>query len=199
MGYITNFNGRIKLDRKLTPEQAAYLRKFAETRRMKRDARITAGRPDPIRHAVGLPTGIEGEFFVGADGSFGQEMRDAPGLLDANTPPQTQPGLWCQWTVSDDQQGIEWDEGEKFYAYAAWLSYIIENFLKPWGYTANGEIHWQGENSNDSGTILVVNNKITSFSGDSPLFDLAVAGHKIVGDWESYDRPSFDDLYEEDY
>jgi len=25
------------------------------------------------------------------------------------------PGIWCQWTVGDDNRSIVWDQGEKFY------------------------------------------------------------------------------------
>jgi hypothetical protein len=31
------------------------------------------------------------------------------------------PGFWCQWVPSADGCGIEWDGGEKFYAYDKWL------------------------------------------------------------------------------
>jgi hypothetical protein len=37
MGYTTDFSGEFKLDKPLTDEQAIYVNKFADTRRMKRD------------------------------------------------------------------------------------------------------------------------------------------------------------------
>lgn len=82
-------------------------------------------------------------------------------ILDNNRPSKTQPGLWCQWTPNKDGTAIEWDGGEKFYEYTAWLQYIIDKFLIPWGYELNGEVTYQGEGFGDSGTIRVVGNVVT--------------------------------------
>lgn len=57
---------------------------------------------------------------------------------------------------------VEWDGGEKFYDYVDWLWYIIEHFLKPWGYTVNGEVRWCGEDDEDRGTIVVVDNEVST-------------------------------------
>jgi hypothetical protein len=164
MGYTTDFWGEFKLDKKLTPEHAAYLRKFNDTRRMQRDAEKTAKRPDPVREAVGLPVGIEGGYFVGAGDHAGQEHSED--VLEYNSPPSGQPGLWCQWTVGEDEQSIVWDEGEKFYSYIGWLKYIIEHFLKPWGYLVNGATGWQGEDADDFGKIIVENNRVRYCIGE---------------------------------
>jgi hypothetical protein len=53
---------------------------------------------------------------------------------------------------------IEWDGGEKFYEYEDWLIYIICNFLVPNGYILNGEVSFQGEDSEDAGTLIVKDN-----------------------------------------
>ena len=163
MGYTTDFYGSFELDKPLKPEHAAYLRQFAATRRMKRNAEITATRPDSLRQAVGLPVGDEGGFFVGAEGMAGQE--DSPDVIDYNSPPVGQPGLWCQWVPSDLGQHIEWDGSEKFYDYIEWLEYIIEKFLAPWGYVLNGSVEWKGEDYIDLGLIEVVNNKVSTKQG----------------------------------
>jgi len=68
VGYTTDFNGEFSLDKQLSDEHYEYLLKFSETRRMKRDAVKVAHLKDPVREAVGLDVGIEGEFFVGAKG-----------------------------------------------------------------------------------------------------------------------------------
>ena len=73
----------------------------------------------------------------------------------------TQPSLWCQWIPTEDNMGIEWDGGEKFYCYDEWLTYIIDNFLKPWGITLSGEVEYQGEDNDDRGKIIVVDNVVT--------------------------------------
>ena len=153
MGYDTTFDGVFKLDKPLATEHALYLKKFSETRRMRRDSTKAAELSDPVREAVGLEIGNQGEFYVGADGFMGQDRDES--ILDYNYPPSTQPGLWCQWVPSQDGTGIEWDCNEKFYHYIQWLSYIIVNFLKPWGYVLNGKVCWRGEDFEDTGAIIV--------------------------------------------
>lgn len=75
------------------------------------------------------------------------------------------PGFWCQWRPTDDGEYLEWDGGEKFYDYVAWLNYLIANFVEPWGLTLNGSIEWQGEESDDLGRIDVNNNVVTTKQG----------------------------------
>lgn len=197
MGYTTNFSGAFKLDKPLTEAQAAYINRFSGSRRMKRQASIAATFPDPLREAVGLPIGTEGEFYVGSDeldkqplqpgdpripnakdyqgnrawmlkeamgATFAGQRHDAS-VIDYNHPPITQPGLWCQWVVGKDNQTIEWDGSEKFYAYIQWLRYIIANFLQRWNYVLNGEVEWQGEESADFGKIIVKDNVVTTAVG----------------------------------
>lgn len=180
MGYTT-FSGHFTLDAGLTEEQATYLNKFSETRRMSRATGslenlpppkwgrrhhevtvLVEDLPDPVREAVGLPVGTEGAYFVGAGGHAGQ---DADGsILEYNEPPKGQPGLWCQWIVEFDEDGawtiIKWDGGEKFYEYVEWLEYIIDNFLKPWGRKLSGEVEWMGEDRGDFGIIVVKDNDV---------------------------------------
>ncbi len=135
----------------LTPEHAAYLRRFSDTRRMKRDPEVARSLPDPVREAVGLSLGEEAEYFVGGTGWAGQDGDDS--VRDYNTPPGKQPGLWCHWEPNDDRGTIRWDGGEKFYDYVAWLQYLIERFLGPWGYFLDGTVKWQGEDPSDQGVI----------------------------------------------
>lgn len=163
MGYTTDFFGEFKLDEPLTPEHAAYLKKFNETRRMKRDEVKAAKFSDPLREAVGLPVGPEGGYYVNAMGYYGQEG-DAS-VLDYNNSPQGQPGLWCKWTPTKTGDGIQWDGGEKFYDYVEWLKYLIDHFLALWGYTLNGEVKWRGEDPDDYGLIVVKDNTVTIREG----------------------------------
>lgn len=158
MGYSTDFSGKFNLDKPLKSEHFSYLRKFNDTRRMKRDANIASSLQDPVRIMAGLPVGEEGEFFVGGKGFAGQDEDDS--VVDHNSPPKTQPGLWCQWTVNDHANAIVWDGGEKFYHYVEWLQYIIEKFIKPWGYVLNGRVNWEGEDKGDTGVITVVDNVV---------------------------------------
>lgn len=159
MGYSTDFYGELDIVPAMKPEHIAYLLAFNATRRVARKVSLTAKREDPVRIAAGLPLGEDAGYFVGAGGAYGQE--DTPDIKNHNSPPAGQPGLWCQWVPNNEGTAIEWDGGEKFYEYAEWLEYIIEHFLKRWGYTANGSIEWRGEDSGDMGKLAVFNNVLT--------------------------------------
>jgi len=162
MGYHTDFNGSFNLDKPLTAAQVNYLKKFAETRRVKRDiSKLSMPTEDMTHIKVGLPN--KDEYFVDCLGFMGQDKDDS--ILDYNSPPAGQPGLWCQWVPTDDGESIVWDEGEKFYNYVEWIEYIIENFLKPWGYVLNGEVSWNGEEQGDVGIIVVENNEVRTKQG----------------------------------
>lgn len=187
MGYTTDFYGEFQLDKPLTEKHAAYLHKFNETRRMKRDAKIAETLPDPVRIAAGLPIGEEGAYFVGGNGFAGQE--DDRSVIDHNTPPgqlgydggdfnerykenerrekagECQPGLWCQWIPGPDNSYIEWDGNEKFYNYIEWIKYLVTHFLAPWGYKVNGEVEWQGEDREDIGKIIITDNVVAIKDG----------------------------------
>jgi len=162
MGYTTDFYGEFDITPALKPEHRAYLAQFAEIRHMRRDNAKLEGKPDPLREAVGLPLGVEGEFYVGTKDKLASQEWHDESVLDGNREASTQPGLWCQWVPSDDGTALVWDEGEKFYEYEAWLDYLIENFLKPWGYTVSGEVEWQGEDRDDAGLLVVENNVVSA-------------------------------------
>ena len=127
---------------------------------MKRDASKTEALEDKVRVAAGLPVGPDGAYFVGDTKDFGQTQTDS--VTNFNGPPSGQPGLWCQWVPSADGEAIVWDEGEKFYEWEAWLEYIIEHFLKRWGYVLNGQVEWMGEDYDDRGRITVTDNVVKS-------------------------------------
>jgi hypothetical protein len=158
MGCSTEFVGKFEIDPPLDATHILYINKFNKTRRMKRFPRKCEGLYDPLRTAVGLPVGEEAEYFVGGTGNFGQDRDES--ILDYNKPPRTQPGLWCQWEVSEDGRYLQWDGGEKFYEYKKWLEYLIKNFFAVWGRTLNGEVKWQGEDRSDKGVLVVRNNTV---------------------------------------
>jgi hypothetical protein len=144
MGYSTNFTGKFIVSPTLNNEDRIFLTKLAQTRRVKRN--------------VGPEYGVEGEFYVDGKGFCGQDCDET--VINGNQPPATQPGLWCQWIPTEDGTAIEWDGNEKFYNYVEWIEYII-NWLKPKGYVVNGEVEWQGEDSDDFGKIVVVDNVVS--------------------------------------
>lgn len=139
------------MDKPLDDETSTFLKKLAATRRLARKV-------DP-------KYGIEGEYYVEDDESVG--------VVDINTPPSTQPGLWCQWVPTEDNNGIVWDGNEKFYEADKWMAYII-SILANKGYIANGIIEAQGEDTNDHWYLSVSNNKVSVLSSKD-LLDKALA------------------------
>lgn len=115
MGYTTEFRGVIIPDKPITGDVKEFINKLNETRRMKRNLE---------------GYGVEGEFFVGGSGYYGQNNED--NVIDNNKPPSTQPGLWCQWHVNNEGE-IEWDGGEKFFMLVLLL--VLQSFprLVPFG------------------------------------------------------------------
>lgn len=149
MGYTTDFKGQFEITPKLRPEDRKFLKKFSETRRVKRNV-------DP-------KYGVDGEFYVEGKGFMGQD--DDETIIDGNTPPSTQPSLWCQWTPNKAGTALAWDGGEKFYDYVEWLQYLIDKILAPRGYKLNGQVEWKGEDSDDLGIIIVKDNTVTTKTG----------------------------------
>jgi hypothetical protein len=161
MGYSTDFEGRFDITPPLSDLHREYLLKFSDTRRMARDESLTAKRPDPIREAAGLPVGESGCYFVGESGFAGQDSGED--VLEHNTPPPSQPSLWCLWVPTEDGRHLKWDECEKFYEYVRWLRDVIcPQFLERWGYMLNGRVSWIGEDNRDRGTIIVKDNVVTT-------------------------------------
>ena len=144
MGYTTTFSGQFNITPPLSDADRKFLTKLSQTRRMGRN--------------LGPEYGIQGEWYVDSTAPYGQD-HDA-NIIDYNTPPATQPGLWCQWIPTADGSALVWDGGEKFYYYKEWMCYLIEKYLAPRGYTVNGNVTWQGEDPTDTGTISVVNNTV---------------------------------------
>lgn len=133
--------------------------------------------------------GVDGEYFAfdnpNADGwsTFRGQVNDGT-VIDHNTPPgqvpygdksfkdsyaennrreqagECQPGLWCQWIITEDGTELQWDGGEKFYNYVEWLKYLINHFFSKWGILLNGEVYWYGEEDSDKGVIVVKDNVI---------------------------------------
>lgn len=135
MGYTTDFQGQLNFDRVLTNEEVNYIKKFNDSRRMKRDVsklyelyKGEGGNPFLPKEET---YGNEGEYFVGGSGEYGQDRDDS--IIDFNQSPGNvvkgtdedfgtywsrhqkqiedglcQPGLWCQWTVEQQFEGGEY-------------------------------------------------------------------------------------------
>jgi len=152
MGYTTDFYGKFTLNKELDDELFSYLEKFSQSRRMKRDS-------EKLKALYGKDFGVEGEFFVDGE-SFNTSEKVPDTILNYNSSPSTQPGLWCQWTPSPDKKHIVWDGVEKFYRAKDWIIYIIDNFLKPNGYVLNGLVAAKGESSDDFWSIEIKDNEV---------------------------------------
>lgn len=150
MGYQTEFEGHVTISPPLNVEEIEFLKKFADSRRMKR---------------TGGPYFVDGEGFMGqGDGT--------DTVLDHNNPPEGQPGLWCKWEPSSDGHCIEWNEAEKFYDAEKWMKYLIKHFLQPGAlakdtlpflqanHTVNGVIEAQGEDKDDRWDLVVRDNRV---------------------------------------
>ncbi|BAY38077.1 hypothetical protein NIES2111_24210 [Nostoc sp. NIES-2111] len=71
------------------------------------------------------------------------------------------PTYYCQWILTEDRHGLEWDKKEKFYYGKEWLIYLIKNFIEPWGYKLNGESPWYIDDFQEAGIIKVSDNVVT--------------------------------------
>ena len=162
MGYSTEFEGTFKLDKPLKPRHMEYLEVFSDTSHVKFRIDGLAKLPDPLRRSVRLPIGDEGAYFLGITDEI-----DAF-IMDRFQPPRGMPYGLCDWHPSRDGRAIEWNGREKFSHYVEWLAYLIEHFLKRWGYTLNGEVTWEGEDPTDSGIIVVRDNVINVRSDFEP-------------------------------
>ena len=162
MGYTTYFDGAFQFDKPVTDELKSYINKFSDTRRMMRDnGLIQAVYPNWKELCFNGELGRNGEYFIGGTGCCGQDI-DLSVINHNMSDPQ--PGLWCQWVINDNNE-LMWDQGEKFYNYVEWLEYLIEHFFEPSGYVLNGTVFYEGEDSDDFGKIVVINNRVRLFYG----------------------------------
>ena len=163
MGYTTEFDGQIKVEPKLNQKEIDFLIKFSNTRRMEC---------------------VEGPYYVERSGFMGQ---DNGSVVDCNKPPNSQPGLWCQWVPTLDGEHIEWNGSEKFYNSAEWMQYFIDHFigLDPiakkeldflTGHTLTGLIKAQGEEYDDRWSLVVASN-VASKKDDPRLGDKVECPH----------------------
>ena len=157
MGYTTYFNGSLKFNKHVEAWLVEYIDKFSTTRRMQRDPeKVKELFPNWKELCFNGMLGDECEYFVGGAGFYGQDRDES--VINYNRHPFTQSGLWCDWTITETE--LMWNEAEKFYGYEEWLQYLIDNFFAPCGYTLNGDIEWEGEDSSDFGIIHVEDNVI---------------------------------------
>ena len=155
MGYTTTFTGKINITPKLNKKEIDYLKRFGETRRVHRQ---------------------NGPYYATKKGAK-EQGRD---IIDYNSPPEGQPGLWCQWEPTEDGTALQWDGSEKFYSSVEWMQYLIKHFLQEnplakalepnnfkflKGHTLNGTIEARGESQLDLWQLVVTNNVVETKRG----------------------------------
>jgi hypothetical protein len=183
MGYTTDFSGSLCFNKPVAPWLMDYINHFSDSRRMKRDVEMIKDLyPNWGSMCFNGDLGEEGQYFIANIGEF-VSSRDQD-VIDYNKPPAGQPGLWCQWIINNNGE-LEWDGGEKFYNYEEWLDYLIDNFFEPLGYVLNGDIEWQGEESDDFGIIHVVDNMVDMQYGIKITSMSALATEDLVAELKS--------------
>jgi hypothetical protein len=175
MGYTTTFAGSYSIFPKPDKYITEYMRLFSDSRRMGYE------RLNPIY-------GTLGAFYVHNNELKAMNYKVEP--VDGNQPPPGQPGLWCDWFIEKDK--LKWCGREKFYNYDDWLLYLINYFFGPAGYILNGQVSFQGEDSDDKGLIILIDNtmikssgskkrvRITSENKDIILVKELLAGHRDI-------------------
>lgn len=161
MGYHTEFYGKFEFNEPVTQELANYINAFSRSRRMKLDnEKIKELFPNWEKLCFEGKLGQQGEYFIGL-GAFGMNTTVNPAIIEMNQPPDTQPGLWCDWTISEDCKDLIWNQAEKTYNTEEWLKYLIDHFFAPKSYILNGEVRYQGEDWADHGIIFIENNIVS--------------------------------------
>lgn len=154
MSYTYDLFGKLSVSPPLNADQVAYIQEFSESYRHKFAPKWQSW-PNPLRDAVGLPVGIDGEYISSAMGT-GVEFLENCMEVDTNTP-NNQPSFQCCWTTNAKGTALQWNKLRRTFEPVQWLEYMMEHFFKPWGVTLNGKVECHGEDFDDR-TLIVVNN-----------------------------------------
>jgi hypothetical protein len=91
------------------------------------------------------------------------EAKELLEIADAERGAKTVTGIdaYFQWVPADTLQHIVWDGNEKFYDYVEQMEWLCR-WLLDRTISANGTLYWQGEETGDTGTITVTDNKVVA-------------------------------------
>lgn len=165
MGYSIVLDGKIKISPKLKDNDKEFLDKFFQIRHMKRDmTKLKDISEDLIKEC-----GKDGCFYL-KDYDDIKEMTDDKTIININDSGDM-PSLWCDLEIVEEngESFVQWNGSEKTYGVNVengWFTWLIDNFFKPCGYVLNGEMTWQGEEDDDTGTINIENNIVSLHFGD---------------------------------
>jgi len=93
-------------------------------------------------------------------------MAEAKELLEIDSG-KTGIDAYFQWVPADTFEHIVWDGEEKFYKYVEQLRWLCGDWLDQRGISANGTLHWAGEETDDTGTITVNANMVSAHPNPS--------------------------------
>lgn len=110
---------------------------------------------------MGYTTSFTGAIDLGRKLTMGEAKQ----LLEINDSDEAEKttgiDAYFQWVPSEDLQHIVWDGNEKFYKYTEQLEWLCR-WLADRQISANGVLYWRGEESSDTGTLVVTQNAVTS-------------------------------------
>lgn len=110
---------------------------------------------------MGYTTKFSGHFELSRPLTFAEAREWLSTINEAGSPKG-----YLQWVPTEDLQGVIWDGHEKFYDYTAWLRWLIDKWLKPWGIVLYGSVQWSGEDVGDTGVIEVNDNVVSVFKSE---------------------------------
>lgn len=178
MGYHTCLKGMINISPYVKGPRLQYLRAFTNCRHMRLNLRECERIADPLRRAVGLPSG----FWTIPDNW-------APPLVLSTGCPGMAPSFNCPWEICEDGSAVVWNKVEKPKAYDAWLE-VLATLMKYWGHELQGSIEYEGEQLADQG-ILQVNTTLDPLQWTQTTGKAFMSGNLIcettasVGHWKS--------------
>lgn len=156
-GYYTSFFGSLKITPLPDGKTIKLIHRLAKYPRIGYDTRCLAQLAGLSENEVEERWGDEGEFFFPKRLFFGKKWWKVAKL---NRPPRFQPDLLNYWEINSSGC-LEVVKGEcDFYEYDRWLRYLIDRVFHPRGYLLSGFVEWQGEETNDRGTIRILENQV---------------------------------------
>jgi hypothetical protein len=120
MGYSTDFIGHVDINPVLNDDEMSYLKAFASSRRWAREG---------------------GPYDIPPNPAADQARDDVP-VEQFNTVASGQPGLHCDWVPCWDGCCVSYTGYEKFYGSTAWMSYLIDHFLRPGAHAEQSGLAW---------------------------------------------------------
>ena len=87
-------------------------------------------------------------------------MAEAKEMLEIDSE-KTGINAYFQWSPATTFEHIVWDGNEKFYKYVEQLKWLCGDWMEQRGITADGTLHWSGEETDDTGTITVAGNVVS--------------------------------------